>query len=213
MKAYLMYSDQDFQCDDDLPWGSDTLITDLELKTLFATMARGDAFLYDVARKAVMTGLREPQQIRYRQDVLRDCVSNASAVRSLYGIAVEAIEIEKKSYFGFFNRYPAAILSAARSLMQSFIAVLMKLRATADQTSGRFHSEGFTRFFAMIEQELDDDYFHTLDEHLKALRFRNGTLMSVALGKGNKGVAYVLRKRGDGTGISSSDSSTESLLR
>ncbi|WP_227747015.1 MutS-related protein [Paraburkholderia franconis] len=70
----------------------------------------------------------------------------------------------------------------------------MKVRTMADQASGRFHSEGFTRFFAMIQQELADDYFHTLDEHLKELRFRSGTLMSAALGKGNKGLAYVLRK-------------------
>jgi len=45
MKAYLMYRDEDFQLGGDLPWGSDMLIADLELETLFATMAQGDAFL------------------------------------------------------------------------------------------------------------------------------------------------------------------------
>lgn len=194
MKAHLMYSDQDFLLSADLPWGSDTLIVDLELNTLFSAMCAGDAFLLDVARKAVMRSLHDPEQIIYRQDVLRDCVANASTVRALYGIAVEAIEIEKKSYFGFFNRYPAAILSSARELMQAFIAVLVKLRELADHSAGDFGSEGFTTFFAMIQSELTDDYFETLKEHLKELQFRKGTLISAGLGKGNKGVSYVLRK-------------------
>ena len=41
--------------------------------------------------------------------------------------------------------------------------------------------------------ELDDGYFQTIDDHLKRLKFRDGTLISAALGKGNKGVGYVLR--------------------
>lgn len=194
MKAHLMYRDQDFLLGGDLPWGSDTLIVDLELNTLFSAMASGDAFLLDVARKAVMMSLCDPQQILYRQDVLRDCVTNAATVRALYAIAVEAIEIEKKSYYGFFNHYPAAILSSARELMQAFISVLFKLREVADHSASDFRSEGFTTFFSMIQRELADDYFDTLKEHLKELQFRNGTLISTGLGKGNKGVCYVLRK-------------------
>jgi DNA mismatch repair ATPase MutS len=194
MKAHLLYRDQDFLPRGDLPWGSDTLIADLELNTLFAAMAAGDAFLLDVAQRGVMMSLHDPAQIIYRQDVLRDCVANATTVRALYGIAVEAIEIEKKSYFGFFDRYPAAILSSARELMQAFISVLVKLREVADHPSGDFRSEGFTTFFTMIQHELADEYFETLKEHLKELQFRNGTLISAGLGKGNKGIAYVLRR-------------------
>ena len=189
-----MYRDQDFLLSGDLPWGSDTLIEDLELNTLFSAMCAGDAFLLDVARKAVMTSLHDPEQIIYRQDVLRDCMANATTVRVLYGIAMEAIEIEKKSYFGFFNRYPAAILNSARELMQAFIAVLVKLREVADHAASDFRSEGFTDFFSMIQRELGDDYFETLKEHLKELQFRHGTLISAGLGKGNKGISYVLRK-------------------
>lgn len=194
MKAYLMYRDQDFILSGDLPWGSDALIADLELKTLFLAMAHEDPFLFDVARRSVMTSLHEPEQIAYRQDVLRDCAANSSTVRALYQIALEAIEIEKKSYFGFFSRYPAAILSSARELMHAFISVLVKVRDMADESAGQFQSEGFRTFFEMIKRELPDDYFQTLEEHLKELRFRNGTLISAQLGKGNKGVSYILRK-------------------
>jgi DNA mismatch repair ATPase MutS len=46
----------------------------------------------------------------------------------------------------------------------------------------------------MIGEELSDDYLLSLDEHLKQLSFRRGVLMSARLGKGNKGVSYLLRR-------------------
>ncbi len=75
-----------------------------------------------------------------------------------------------------------------------FVELLKKLRKIADEHAGRFESEGFRRFFAMIAQELDDDYFAVVDAHLKALQFRRGVLLSAQLGQGNEGTSYVLRK-------------------
>jgi DNA mismatch repair ATPase MutS len=46
----------------------------------------------------------------------------------------------------------------------------------------------------MLKAELSDDYFATLDSHLKRLQFHGGALISAELGKGNKGTGYVLRK-------------------
>jgi DNA mismatch repair ATPase MutS len=40
---------------------------------------------------------------------------------------------------------------------------------------------------------LSDEYFVTIDEHLEQLKFNNGSLMSARLGRGNRGVDYVLR--------------------
>lgn len=193
MKAHLMFQDQDFRVGGDLPWGSDALIEDLELKTLFFAMAKDDVFLLDVARSALLTSLSEPHQIRYRQDVLRDCVTNAGTVRELYGISIEAIEAKRRSQYGLFV-YPEAMLMTARELMQAFMPILLKLREVAQRSAGRFSSQGFVTFFNMIKCELADEYFERLRQHLKELEFRKGTLISASLGKGNKGTSYVLRK-------------------
>jgi DNA mismatch repair ATPase MutS len=45
----------------------------------------------------------------------------------------------------------------------------------------------------MILKELDNDYFHTIEYHLKQLKFRDGVLISAELGKGNEGENYILR--------------------
>jgi DNA mismatch repair ATPase MutS len=79
-------------------------------------------------------------------------------------------------------------------MLQMFVGLLKKLRNIADEYADKFESEGFRRFFAMIKQELDDDYFVIVENHLRDLKFRVGVLLSAELGKGNEGTNYVLRK-------------------
>jgi len=46
----------------------------------------------------------------------------------------------------------------------------------------------------MIQQELGNDYLAVVENHLKALKFHDGVLLSAELGRGNEGANYVLRK-------------------
>lgn len=73
--------------------------------------------------------------------------------------------------------------------------MLKKLRNIANKHADKFDLEGFTAFFAMLNKELDDEYFIRIQEHLKKLKFHDGVLLSVELGQGNKGVNYLLRKQ------------------
>src|SRR6266498_1531585 len=196
MKALLMYRDRDFDLQQTLPWNAEALIQDLELGTLFGAMAIGDKFLVDVAQKAVLFGLHtDLDTIRYRQDILKDCLKNAGTVRDIYDIAVKAIEGEKKVYLGFYiSKYPSTMLSRSLEVLQMFVSILRKLRHVADDHAHTFDSEGFTAFFGMLRNELSDDYFATLQNHLRQLQFRDGVLISAELGEGNKGANYMLRK-------------------
>jgi DNA mismatch repair ATPase MutS len=75
-----------------------------------------------------------------------------------------------------------------------FMGQLRALRAVADAQAARFTSAGFTRFFRMLSDELDDSFFGDVDRHLAELRFRGGVLISARLGRGAKGRSHVLRK-------------------
>jgi hypothetical protein len=159
MKAFLMYRDHDFDLQQKFPPNEQALTQDLELNTLFTAMALGDKFLFEVAKKAVLSSLNDLDAIRYRQDILRDCLNNPSIVRDIYGIALEAIEREKKSYWGILHDYPDAILRRSIEVLQMFVGMLIKLRYVADEHAHKFESEGFTAFFAMLTKELGDEYF------------------------------------------------------
>jgi hypothetical protein len=194
MKAFLMYRDCDFDLQRELPPNEVALTQDLELSTLFEAMALGDKFLLEVAKKAVLTSLNDVETILYRQHVLQDCLEQPSVVRRIYDLAVEGIESERKVWRSVLTDYPDTTLHRSVEVLRLFVGVLKRLRQVADEHAAGFRSEGFARFFAMVSGELADGYFQTIDSHLKELGLRRGVLMSARLGKGNKGIEYVLRK-------------------
>lgn len=194
MKAFLMYQDQDLDLKRELPPNKEALTQDLELNTLFAAMAGGDQFLFDTARTVVLSILTDPEAIVYRQRILADCLEQSSVVRDLYGIAVEAIQGEKKAYWGFLRDSPETILTRSVQVLELFADMLKRLREIADEHAIDFQSDGFRRFFAMLSTELDDHYLETVEGHLKELKFQRGLLMDAKLGTGNKGTDYVLRR-------------------
>lgn len=194
MKAFLMYPDRDFDAVQALPWNAESLIQDLELEIVFKTMAQGDDFLDQIARTALLSGLTDADLIRYRQDILQDCLRNPGIVRAIYRLPIESIENKHKRWMGIFSRYPGGILSSAVEMMRMFLDLLVRLRRIADKEANRFTSQGFTRFFAMIRQELDDDFFAEAEAHLKELKFRSGVLLGAQLGPGAEASRYILRK-------------------
>lgn len=194
MKVFLFYRDRDFDLQQPLPWNEPALTQDLELNTLLNVMARGDQFLFDVAKKALLSSLDSPDAILYRQHILKDCLKNTQVIRAIYALAVETIESEKKNYWSIFRDSPETLLNRSVEVMQMFVGMLKKLRTIAQEQSGRFESEGFRTLFAMLIRELDDAYFASVEQHLKELQFRDGVMMSAELDWGNKGTNYVLRK-------------------
>jgi len=195
MKAFLMHRDQDFDLERELPPNEQALTQDLELPILFEAMALGDDFLLEMARKAVLSSLNDPDSILYRQSILKDCLKNSSIVRDIYNLVVESIVNRQKQWWA--TRYPSSIMYSAVEALKMFVGQLKKLRAMADEHADKFDSEGFARFYSMLITELDDKYFARIEEYLTELKLRKGVLMSAELGKGNKAVNFVLHKTRD----------------
>ena len=195
MKAFLMYKDQDFDLKRPLPSNEGALMQDLELATLLDAMALDDAFLFEVAKAAILTGLtNDPGTILYRQDILKDCLKNPFIVTEIYHIAIGALERKRRDYWTLIHDYPSAILHNSIDVLRMLMTQLKRLRNIADQHTPRFESEGFTTLFATLRSELADDYFASIQENLQQLKFRGGVLISAQLGKGNKATNYALRK-------------------
>jgi len=190
-----MYMDRDFDQKGEISPNEAALTQDLELDTLFDAMAVGDKFLLEVAKKAVLTSLDEPETILYRQNILADCLEKSAIVREMYAIAVEAIEREKKVWS--WGQYAEGMLHRSVEVIKQIMDLLKRLRQIADAHGAEFRSEGFTTLFRMLAKELDDEYLSSVEDHLRRLEFRDGILMSAELDHGNKGTHYVLRKPWD----------------
>ena len=219
MKAFLLYPDRDFdptlllsrrdkashQRHKDptldllhsLPWNHAALVQDLGLDVLLRVMAASDEFLLEATMVGLLGSVTDARTIRYRQDVLHDCLMERAVVREMYNLAVEALQGERKHRWLSFGRYPAGTLHHAVEVLEVFVASLRKLRQLADHNVANFKSEGFLRLFRMLQVELGDAYFAVVNRHLRRLKFRGGVLISAGLGRGNKATGYILRRPHD----------------
>nr|BFE37741.1 DNA mismatch repair protein MutS [Actinomadura rugatobispora] len=170
------------------------VIDDLRLEHLWTAMARGDERLLAVARSVISAPLTDPAAIVYRQEVLDDCLRNASPVRALYDLADEAVAAEEKIFRSGAAGRPQGMLNRALRVLEELCDHLRRLRAFASGEGRRFRSTGFTRLFASIRAETDEDYLREAEAVVEQLRFEHGIIVSVRLGPGNKSVGFRLHE-------------------
>ena len=212
MKAHLMFRDKDFgddqwwrdlmyryrRDDDQQPQLSPrerALIQDLELDTLMHAMAGEDKFLFEVTRRVLLSGLRNSADtIAYRQEVLKDCLKNVPVVRQLYDITVGAIEETKRNWWDLSSEYPSSLLYSSIDMLEGLSAMLRKLRSIAEEQAGHFESMAFTTLFAMLRNEMSDEYLAIMQNYLAESKFRKGVFLSANLGEWNESTNYVLHK-------------------
>ena len=197
MKVHLLFPDRDFAPDAPLPPNADDLTADLGLEVLWEAMARGDKFLRKVARAALLNTSTDPAVIRYRQAVLQDFIAQPALLEGLYAIPLEFLERKRQQllWISKTRTSPTYLLSSGRQLLAASLDLLGKLRALADAYAPRVSSAGLRRFFAMLQEELSDDYLKTVKRHVEALKFPDGVPLSARLGKGNEGAGYFLCQR------------------
>ena len=194
MNARLMHREADFDLDRPLPAHTEAVEQDLELPTVLDAMARGDGYLREIAERALLLPLTDASEILFRQEVLSDTLRNPESVRRLYALAVEGVESKRRAQVFWFRDSPDALLAKSLRILALAVEVLRELRTFAEAHTGELRSDGFTRLLASFEAELDDDYLAEVDDHLRGLAFRDGTLISAGLGRANRSTGIVLRK-------------------
>jgi hypothetical protein len=189
-----MYLDHDFDLEAELPPHRAELTRDLALETILKAMAGEDPVLLDVARAALLTGLRtDLVTVAHRQAILRDALRNPDSVRELYALSIEAIDARKSGFWGILRSYPSGSLSSSVDLLKRLLGKLQALAAAAERNAPRFESAGFSSLFRTLRRELDPGYLARVGDHLRKLEFREGLLLSAELGPGNKGTGYGVR--------------------
>ena len=142
MKAYLMYRDRDFDLTQDPPPHEAALVQDLDLTSLFDGMAREDKWLAPIVKKAVLASSDDPDIIRYRQDILKDCLRVEFVVRQIYDLAGKTLESERKDFYSLTMGTPSVLLHRSVRVLEMLVGMLQQLRAVADQNSSRFDPKG-----------------------------------------------------------------------
>src|SRR5579875_2899751 len=150
----------------EVPPEAEELIFDLGLERLFDAMAGGDPFLREVARSAIIHPPHELEAIRWRQQVLDDCLAHPEVIERIYGIALAAIDRERREW-GFLLDSPEAMLSRSVRVLSGF---------------------------AQLREQLSNDYLEQVRGQLGLLEFKRGALVGARLGSGLKGAAHRLHE-------------------
>jgi len=192
MKAHLLFADRDFDPDASVRVDAVALTEDLGLEALFTAMARSDAFILEAVPKVVLAGLTSPAEILYRQRILTDCAAHPAVIRELYDLVGRTLAAEHKIWGGLLDDYAEGLHHRSLAVLELLSAQLRKLRRIADRQAGKFASEGLTRLFGTLSDQLDDEYLRTLDTHLRRLSFKDGVSMGAVLGDATGSPSYRL---------------------
>ncbi len=194
MKVLLMYRDKDFT-KSPIPENSEDLINDLGLDVIFEHMSKGDQYILEISKEVLLNPLTDKDAVAYRQEILKDALKNPEIVRNLYKMTIEVEESKREKWWGIFGwKTPANVLSGARRTLEALLEFLKRLRRVSDESSEKFHSEGFSNFFKMIKRELSDEYLRKVEDMVEKLKFQRGVLLKVSIGEGNEGRDYTLIK-------------------
>lgn len=195
MKTFLMHPDRDFDTEPPSPKSPIPYAQDLELEVLLNAAANQDRYLYDIMGAACAHAWsNDIATVRYRQEVLKDCLANPAIVRQFYAIAIEPFSREHSWNFSLYGRDASSMVGSGVRTLQSSLDVLGRLRDACILNASRFASPGFRQFFATLERDLDDAYLGAARADLNNLTFRTGLLESAQVGDGGKGVGTMLRK-------------------
>ena len=188
-----MHAERDFSYELPLAAGAEELTRDLELETVWEAMAQDDNLILQVAKRALLRPLTDPDEIRYRQAILDDCLGNQDAIRVLYALAGEALAAPR-SVWGSLSHSPRSVLGQSVRKLELLGDFLVQLREFAEKHAAKFDSAGLQRLCLMLEDELSRDYLDRVGAHLKELRFKDGILVSAVLTGGNRGTDYRLKR-------------------
>jgi hypothetical protein len=195
MKTFLMHPDRDFDATPPSKREPIQFTQDIELDVLLNAAAAGDRYLYDIMAAACAGAwANDTATVRYRQEILRDCLANPALIRQFYAIAIEPFGRDRSWDFSLYGRDASSMVGSAVRTLQSSLGVLRRLRNTCSSNASSFTSPGFQQFFDTLERDLDDTYLEAATTDLNNLTFRKGVLLSAQVGDGGKGVATMLRK-------------------
>lgn len=171
------------------PWTAD-LVADLGLDLVLDAMADGDRLVRTVVRTVLLAPAPPVPVVRYRHDVLADCLRTPEVVRGLYDDLGALLDAARRVH-GSFLRSPAHRLRRSRQVLELCLPVLRDVRDRTGAQRGVWRSAGLGALVATLATELDEEFFAAADGHLRLLADPT-TVLRAGFGPGLRGVGHTL---------------------
>lgn len=178
MKVHLLYPNREWEGKKPY-FDKNSIVSDLGLQALFRTASReqippngsvkslieADVFLEEVMEKVMMEPLETEEEIIYRQEIMKDCLSNEEFIRELYRFGKETLEqwdklgrnqTKKASQYGAVSGLVTEV-----HLLQLFVERLTILRGILEEYEKYLEAPGLkafiSRFSRVYSTEMEDN--------------------------------------------------------
>lgn len=155
MDSFLLYRDS-YSDGKKSYFSQRDIIKDLNLEILFRTMAREDDLISEKVRKIVMLPLQTPEEILYRQEILKDFTEHTDLLNEMYDYAVrqqKALRVYKEEMQKNRTRSTkktGEIIETVKYLTQGQ-EELIRLRTLLSRNVDVLSSEGLTALYERLE--------------------------------------------------------------
>ncbi len=200
MKVQLLYEDDERRPGKTVQ--EEELLQDLNLEVLFQAMSMNNFFLYETVKSVVLSGGTDIATIRYRQEILKDCMENPAVIREIYDIAEKAVNdaLRYREYTqpNYARVVPVSIrVLKSVGLLEILVQKTEKLIDLLRSKEKCFQSKGLTAFCERIQKVFPEPFFPLVKKNITELNYlcEGGRLiLGSKIGKGLKGTGYVLRE-------------------
>jgi len=183
LRIHLMSTSGSFSLKERDPWNSEALIRDLDLLPLIEAMGGGDSFVKEVSRKALLLGAQglSLEDIRFRQEAMRDALKNPEVVRTGYQVLTETVNKARERWILGLNRTPTETVYESVELLEIYLEGIDRVREVFTSRKEKFESRAFRSLIAAFEQYFDEEYTATVREALGQLNIYRGLTIQVSL--------------------------------
>lgn len=186
MKAYLLYENKEWTNTEHY-FDAQNIMQDLGLNTLFQAAAReiekedgkvkliqeADVFLADAMKQVMLVPLETAEEIRYRQEILRDCLSDEPLIRELYALSGEVLlkwdKLGRRANAKAGDRNSVRNLITEIHVLQLFVDGLCRLRELLATHS--LKASGLITLREQLEEEFSKELEKNMRRILENLAF------------------------------------------
>lgn len=135
MKVNLLYTNRIYRVKDIKDYQLD-LIKDLELDNIIKYASNNDPYIKKIFIDVLLEMVEDEETIIYRQDILKDFLSNKEYLIKLYSYVEEVCRIINNDFLcGIIDRSPSSILSTSIELLN---VLLKKALDLVELSKGNF---------------------------------------------------------------------------
>ncbi len=188
MNAHLLFRDR--TC---TPSAIDErLRADLELDSIFDSMAAGDPFILKTVLSVFSADniCSDKKEILYRQSVTRDCMEHSDKIREFYQIVTRLVKMDRDTYLSVSHKKAKYMLDVAVKVMTSVNDPLKQLHHFAADLLPVCHSDGMRDLLTGLLFLFDPEKLSELKAFMSDMSTADGITAVGVLGKHLRAGSY-----------------------